>query len=310
MKTDFSLRLAWRLHKIASVGRIRLWLILFLFHQFITIPLLFVWLAVIWSGWESPSESLINVMLAHREALFVALGVSLVLLNAVCFSLGVLYIRRQIRKRRDEATAAARFEEFRDACFAYRDKMGNFPTTLKELGTKVDRKYGNPLYNLEFRLLSPLDIGVIASSAPPWRAPFAPWGFGLRTLVALEDGAIVKVRGRRAVNSFYNVVLTAEMGKSVGRFYQMENELRFERHDATLSCARIIEKIIFLTELSLVFGLAFFLCPNPAFDSFTIIFLGRFVEIPSAVVSAICLIIGLIPLPILPCLLTIGRQGL
>lgn len=287
---NHTLRLARRMHWRGTRRRLRIWLILFLFNLFFVFPafaLLFV--AVAWDG--------IPVGFAPT---FVPVALTLAL---VVGASTVLYVRRQIHKGREEAAAFKRFTAFRDAQFEYRDKTGRFPTTHQELGKTVNAKYRNPFYNIEFRCLSKFDVGVIGASAKPWRAPFAPWGFGLRMFVALEDGSIAKVRGRRAVEFLDDVLWRAETKKNVGAFYLKKNKLRFKSGDLSFKLAAAIDKFLLLSEIALVFAAAPLLFPPSGFvEPFPILefFFGGHVAVPLAVDRTIGLILGFIPLPLLP----------
>ena len=294
---NHTLGLARRMHWRGNRRRFRYWSILFLFHQFFTLPTVALLVAL-----SMERESRVEL---HFAPTFVPVALTLAL---VVGASTVLYVRRQIRKRREETAAFERFTAFRDAQFEYREKTGRFPTTLQELGKTVDAKYRNPFYNLEFRCLSNLDVGVIGASAKPWRAPFAPWGFGLRMFVALEDGSTVIVRGRRAVDFFDDVVWVAETEKDVGKFYLKKNKLRFKGRDHSFKLAAAIDNLILLSEIALIFAASacLFQLIIPLNETLSFEFLERRVAVPYAVVLAFCVLFGLVPLPLGEFYLTIA----
>ena len=171
-----------------------------------------------------------------------------VLIYAFWISAATVCIRRQ---KRAETTTLKRFEKFRDALFERRDQTGRFPESLEDLDFENASEYRDAFRRREFLCLANLGIGAIGATATSWRAPFAPWRFGRRTLVALEDGSIVKVRGRRAVERFYDVVWAAKKWKNVGYFYPIENKLEFEEGELPFKriakANRILKRSFFLS---------------------------------------------------------------
>lgn len=171
-----------------------------------------------------------------------------VLIYAFWISAATVCIRRQ---KRAETTTLKRFEKFRDALFERRDQTGRFPESLEDLDFENASEYRDAFRRRELLCLANLRIGAIGATATSWRAPFAPWRFGRRTLVALEDGSIVKVRGRRAVERFYDVVWAAKKRKNVGYFYPIENKLEFEEGELPFKriakANRILKRSFFLS---------------------------------------------------------------
>jgi len=220
-----------------------------------------------------------------------------VLIYVFWLAVACVYVRRQRRKRREETAMTERFKEFCDALLEYREQKGRFPTNIKELGETVAPERLKIFHQHEFRCLSTLNVGAIAAPPKPWRAPFAPWGFGKRTLVAFEDGSIVKVRGRRAVELFYDVLWAAEKWKDVGRFYPVKNKLALEegelRFKRIARVDRILKSAIFL--ILCLFFLSLFM---------TRYFSGPYSlryfwsDLVLAVILGTFLFLGIIPLPI------------
>ena len=167
-----------------------------------------------------------------------------VLIYAFWISAATVYIRRQ---KRAETTTLKRFEKFRDAQLEFRDQTGRFPESLEDLEAKSASEFRDAFRRREFLCLANLGIGAIGATATSWRAPFIPWRFGRRTLVALEDGSIVKVCGRRTVERFYDVVWAAGKWKDVGRFYPVENKLEFEEGEKPFGRIAKMNRILKLT---------------------------------------------------------------
>lgn len=205
----------------------------------------------------------------------------------------IFYVRRQKKKKIAELTTLERFSRFRDACLAYRDQTGRFPATFEELEVKEATEFQDAFSHCDFLCLSSLDVGVIGATSKPWRAP---WGFGRRTYVALEDGSIVTVRGRRAVDFFYDVLWAAERWKNVGRFYLSTSRLQFTERELKIGRVLRIDRFLTFAFLTVVF-----LTPTILV---TIYFGGggvtpRYVwGICLAFGFSICLFLGIIPLPI------------
>ncbi len=68
---------------------------------------------------------------------------------------------------------------------------------------------------------------IIASSSESWRAPLCPFYGGKRTLILLEDGNIIKLKGVSLVDGFYDRV------KAAKNYFQEETKLRRKSDAAT-----------------------------------------------------------------------------
>jgi len=215
------------------------------------------------------------------------------LIYAFWFAAALFYVYLQTRKRRAEATTFGRFERFRDACFAFRDQTGRFPNSLEDLGAEDASEFRDAFRRREFLFLSTLGVGVVAATAKSWRAPFAPVVFGRRTLVALEDGSIVKVRGRRTVNLFYDVLRTARKQENVGRFYVAKNKLKFEENKLPVRRAAIVGYALTAATLLIVWAtfLAFIVRADGVreFSDFIVSAIG-------ALIFTTCIALGIVPL--------------
>ena len=216
-----------------------------------------------------------------------------VLIYVFWISAIVFCIRRQKRKKRAEITTLGRFERFRDACLAFRDRTGRLPTTLDELGIEETAEFRDAFYRREFLCLSSLNVGAIGATSKPWRAP---WVFGRRTYVALEDGSIVIVRGRRAVDFFYDVLWAAEKWKNVGRLYSLKNRLRLQEDGLKINRILKIEKvlafIVFAAVLVTPTVLATIQLRGARFT-----YGGYICVVAFALGASLCLLLGIIPLP-------------
>ncbi len=194
-----------------------------------------------------------------------------VLIYAFWISAATVCIRRQ---KRAETTTLKRFEKFRDAQLEFRDQTGRFPESLEDLEAKSASEFRDAFRRREFLCLANLGIGAIGATATSWRAPCIPWRFGRRTLVALEDGSIVKVRGRRAVERFYDVVWAAEKWKNVGYFYPVKNKLEFEEGEKPfkrIAKANRILKLTFFLFLWLFFLVSFLVRGNLCYCLFYVV---------------------------------------
>ena len=67
---------------------------------------------------------------------------------------------------------------------------------------------------------------IVASSSRSWKAPLCPFYGGKRTLILLEDGNIIKLKGISLVEGFYDRV------KAAKNFFQEETKLRRKSDDA------------------------------------------------------------------------------
>jgi len=151
-------------------------------------------------------------------------------LSALCYALLIIAVvfdvRRQLKKKRRIATTLSGVERLRDAALDFHKREGRFPNSWAELEDGPQQEDGCDEKKPDVRFLSNLDVGIVATSAKPWRNPF---GILRCAFVILEDGTIVKARGR-AVTRLYDVIsASSDHNSDVGRFYSSFGKLKFER---------------------------------------------------------------------------------